>query len=552
MSSTERTAKGATSLERRLWAVVDAAVLLGDETTLDGVLQRLVTAAGELTDARFAALAVFDAEPGRLERLVTWGIDEETHRQIGEVPALRGVLGRLIQDTLPLRIDDVSADPAAVGFPEGHPPMTTLLGVPLIVAGDPFGQLYLSDRRDGAPFSDEDEAIVVALTHLAAATVVNQRLIAAARAWADQLEALREVSDSVVAGVGTSELHQLIVRHFRALLRADGATLGLAEPGGATRIVAAEGTGAAFMLEHNPPLPPRLSTALAAGQCVRLDSMSDEPGVEPLAVHEVGAGACVLAPLMSDGLLVGVLGALDRNGGGRFSDADQRMAEVFAHRTAIALELSERVARSSVQALEQAQDSERRRLGRELHDQTGQELTAALLSLRRVATLVGEDQDEARREIAAVRELIAGAMVGVRGLSAMLAPPAFGDGGLAEALESLAIAMEERTGLTIRVETDGTEVPDEMAATLYRMAQESITNAVRHADATNVTVRLSSEPARMVHLSVSDDGRGLEPGAAFGVGLSGMRERARMARGSMTVSTGPEGGAQVAIELPLR
>ena len=494
------------SPEGRLRSLLDAALTFAGETTLEEVLDELVGTAASVTGARFAVLGLID-DP-----------DEPPRRFVG--PGGLPAAGPAAQD-----------DRA-----------TALLVSPVAVGDEPFGVLYLGDREDGGPFTEGERTAVATLVRLAADTLVNRRLMESARSWAAQLESLREVSDTIVAGVGTTELLDLIVRQLRRLVGAGGAVLGMFDEDGGCRVVAGDGTGSE-MLAIDPALPPAMLAALQDGRTVRLDA-SPEHGGEP-----AGHPACLLAPLMSGGRLQGVLSAAEKEGGTRFTGDDERVIEVFAHRAAIALELSQRFTRASVHSLVQWQDAERRRLGRELHDGTGQELTAALLALRRIDRLLG-DNARGHEEVAALRELLAESLRGVRRLSALLTPPSFEVGDLVDALEGLALTLEERTGLSIHVESDGARVPDHLAETLYRVAQEALTNVVRHAGATCATVRVERVSDGTVRLSVVDDGAGVDPGSAFGIGLSGMRERTRLAGGRLSLAPGPDGGSVLLVEVP--
>ena len=135
-----------------------ASSVLG-ELDLDVVVDRVLASARELTGARYAALGVLDASRTELERFVTVGIDEGTRAEIGALPRGRGVLGELIRDPVPLRLAEVGEHPRSYGFPLGHPPMHSFLGVPILVDGVPFGSLYLTEKAGGAQFTDADEDV---------------------------------------------------------------------------------------------------------------------------------------------------------------------------------------------------------------------------------------------------------------------------------------------------------------------------------------------------------------------------------------------------------
>src|SRR5688500_4289771 len=141
----------------RLRVLVDAGIALSSELSLEALLQRVVETAAELTGARYAALGVIDRSGQTLERFLTVGIDQAIHDAIGELPRGRGLLGVLIREAKPLRLHDIAEDPRSVGFPRDHPPMQSFLGVPIILRGVAYGNLYLTEKAGGGDFTDEDE-----------------------------------------------------------------------------------------------------------------------------------------------------------------------------------------------------------------------------------------------------------------------------------------------------------------------------------------------------------------------------------------------------------
>ena len=182
----------------RTRALVEAGIALSSELSLDAVLQKLTETAATLTGARYAALGVLDPSGQRLERFLTTGIDEAERAAIGALPTGRGILGALIEDAVPLRLHRLADDSRSVGFPPGHPPMTTFLGVPIALRGVAYGNLYLTEKAGGADFTDDDEEAVVMLGSQAAVAIENARLYESATRWSTQLESLNEVSNVLV------------------------------------------------------------------------------------------------------------------------------------------------------------------------------------------------------------------------------------------------------------------------------------------------------------------------------------------------------------------
>jgi len=159
--------------DHRRRALVEAGIAITSELSLDAILQTLVRIAAELTGARYSALGVIDRGGRELERFVTYGIDDATRESIGEQPRGNGILGALIHDARPLRLDDLTRDPRSVGFPANHPPMRSFLGVPVMTKGTAFGNLYLAEKETGGSFTEEDEETVTLLAAQAAVAIEN-------------------------------------------------------------------------------------------------------------------------------------------------------------------------------------------------------------------------------------------------------------------------------------------------------------------------------------------------------------------------------------------
>src|SRR5919204_1959142 len=226
----------------RLRALVDTGIAINSELSLDGVLERIVEAAARVTGARYAALGVVDPSGSGLERFVTHGIEPEVQTQIGDPPHGRGILGVLIQDARPLRLRDLTEDPRSVGFPPGHPQMHSFLGVPIVLRGVAYGNLYLTEK-EGGDFSDEDEELVTLLAAQAAVAVENARLYESATAWSQQLESLNEVGAALVGELELEPLLDLIAGRLRELIGARLVAIAL-PAGGGLRIASADGEGA--------------------------------------------------------------------------------------------------------------------------------------------------------------------------------------------------------------------------------------------------------------------------------------------------------------------
>lgn len=161
--------------------LISAVMSLGSDLELPVVLRRLTETATELVGARYGALGVLSADRAHLASFVTVGLSAAEHAEIGELPKGHGILGLLIVDPKPLRLPDLTAHPESFGFPPGHPPMRSFLGVPVIVRNEVFGNLYLTDKEDGDEFTDVDEELAIGLAAAAGVAIENARLLARAR-----------------------------------------------------------------------------------------------------------------------------------------------------------------------------------------------------------------------------------------------------------------------------------------------------------------------------------------------------------------------------------
>jgi signal transduction histidine kinase len=533
--------------------LVETGIALSSELTLDAVLQRLVEAAAELTEARYAALGVVDSSGKELERFITHGIDPETQAAIGDLPRGRGILGVLIRDARLLRLHDIAEDERSVGFPPNHPPMRTFLGVPILLRGIAYGNLYLTEKEGGVDFSAADEEVVTLLASQAAVAIENARLYESSREWARQLESLDEITSAMLSEIEPGRLLQLVVDRMSGLLDARFVAVLVTTGDGWLEIAAACGRQADELVGHRLAVERSKSgRVLQEGTTARVDSVLDDPDADPELMRRIGARAGLWVPLLVRDETIGVLMALDREQPDpRFTDADLRLAQRFASRAAVAVDLSRRVARTTVERIVSGQEQERRRLSRELHDETGQALTSILLGLKSIADAQGTDRFPAA--LAELREMVVATLQDVRRLAVELRPKALDDFGLVPALERLTSSFAEQTGITVQLESQlgAARLPDEVETVLYRVVQEALTNVVKHAQAEHVSVLLHSRPGR-VAVVIEDDGRGFTDRAdgSDGIGLLGLEERVALVGGSFAVESSAGSGTTIVVEVP--
>jgi len=537
--------------EPRMRALLEAGIALASELSLDSLLQRLVELAAELTDAEYAALGVIDAGGSRLERFLTHGIDEETQAAIGELPQGRGILGALITDVQPLRLHDLTEDARSVGFPTNHPPMSTFLGVPVVLRGAAYGNLYLTEKEHGADFTEEDQAIVTLLAAQAAVAIENARLYESSMRWSRQLESLIEVGNALTHETDLDRLLDLVARRLQELLEARLVTVLLPGREHELRIVAAAGEGAGEVVGTTATRDGSKSgRVLERRRSERVDSILEDPEVDRDFLRRLEARTGLWVPLLVQDRPIGVIAAYDKlsSPDARFSDDDIRLAETFASRAAVAVDLSERVERNALRRVVSAQELERRRLARELHDETGQALTSILLGLK------GLEGSESSEGIARLRELVVETLQDVRRLAVELRPQALDDFGLVPALERLTQGFAEQTGIAVDLEAGSAaeRLPSEVETAIYRIVQESLTNVVKHARARRVSVLLARSDGK-IKAVIEDDGKGFDPSeTGAGIGLVGMRERIALLDGTLTVESSEASGTTVAVEVPVR
>jgi signal transduction histidine kinase len=538
----------------RLRALVAAGIALSSELTLDGLLRRLVDSAAALTGARYAALGVIDPGGRELERFITHGIDADDILRVGAFPRGGGVLGVLIDDAEALRLHELTEDERSVGFPPNHPPMRSFLGVPIVLRGVAYGNLYLTEKAAGADFDTEDEDLVGLLAAQAAVAIENARLFEASRRWSDQLEALNEVGNALATEIDLPRLLDLTARRLRDLIDARLIAIALPQADGTLTIEAADGERAdeilGLQLERAGSKSGRV---LERRRSERVDCLLEDSEVDYGIGRPIGARTGLYVPLIVRGRAIGVIVAHDRAGvDPRFTRDDQRLTETFASRAAVAVDQSRRVARDALRRVVEAQELERRRVARELHDQTGQELISVLLGLKAVEDAAGPT--ERVEALKTVREQVVETLHDVRRLAVELRPKALDDFGLVPALERLAQTFVDQTGLKLEIEAQLGQgrLASEVETALYRMVQEALTNIATHARARSVSILLRRAKGAITAV-IEDDGRGFDSGAAGdGTGLDGMRERLALIGGTLKIESRLGGGTTLVAVVPRR
>jgi signal transduction histidine kinase len=539
--------------EARLAALLEAGRGLVARREVDAVLEELLRVACELTGARYAAIGVLDEHRRELERFVTRGIAPEEREAIGDLPRGHGILGELIRHPAPLRLDDVSDHPRSYGFPAHHPPMRTFLGVPVLIRGEPWGNLYLTEKADG-PFDECDEAATVILADWAALAVDNARLHEdAARRRAEAERAVRrlEATSAIARAVGSEtdldRVLELIVKRGRALLDARAVVLLLAE-GEQLQLAAAAGQIASTAIGGRFPLAGSAAgEVLFSGRPARLDDVPSQLG----QLGITGATTALLVPLVYRNMPLGLLAAFDRFAGDPEFDAEEeRLFQAFAASAATAVATARSVAEDRLRHSIAAGEQERRRWARELHDETLQGLGGLQVLLS--TALRRGDPEALELSVREAVDYIGTEIDGLRTLITELRPAALDEIGLAPAIESLAQRLAAVEGLEVRTEVEvGGRLDADLETTVYRIVQEALTNIAKHARAECVRIHVTLD-YDVVRVEITDDGQGFDPEArAEGFGLVGMRERVALAHGQLEIDS-VAGRTVVRATLPAR
>ncbi|MFJ5725541.1 GAF domain-containing protein [Streptomyces sp. NPDC093149] len=559
-------------------SLLDAVMSLGRGLELPEVLRGIVEAAVTLTDAQYGALGIVGDGQKLLEFLPV-GISEQLAAVIGQTPCGRGILGELIHHPQPLRLTDLSSHPRSFGFPPHHPPMRTFLGVPVRVRDEVFGNLYLTEKQGGVSFDADDEAVLTTLSIAAGVAIDNARMYEESRRRERRLEALGEITRTLLSGTDADEVLHLIAERAMEVAGADRAAILLPTPaplsagseasGAEARLTVAVAHGMDSERVTGLSVPAWGSLAgLAArtGTPVHCADVRIDPRAHPFGDGaEEGLGPVVTVPLRVD---TGARGALrlgrpvDRP---PFDDTEVALVSGFADQAAIALELARRRAESEELAVMHDRD----RIARDLHDLAIQRLFATGMTLQSTTRAIADRPDAAERVSRAVDDLDTTIRIIRSTIFDLRTADGSGRGGLRHRMTETARTAAHALGFRPSVRIDGpvdTTVPDELAEHVVAVAAEAVSNASRHARATRIGIVLSADDA--VTLTVTDNGIGIpdgvttapgtaaavdagEPGTGRLGGLANMRTRAQLCGGALTIERPAEGGTRIVWRVPL-
>ena len=528
----------------RLDGLVEAMLMVTAGLDLDRTLQTIIETATKLVDARYGALGI-RGEGHQIVDFVLAGMGEAELAEIGRAPQGIGVLGVLLDDPKSIRLDEISNHPASVGFPPNHPPMHTFLGVPIRIREEIYGNLYLTEKAGGRPFSDDDEVLVEALAAAAGIAIDNARLYEQSRAQQAWIEATRDIATQLLAGDEPIHVLRRIASDVLRLSQAEGAFIATAavtgtEDQSAAELVVVDAVGAAGI----PALAPTISAdsvlgrAFAGQRPCRLAEIDDRAMIDQLMPD---TGPAMVIPARAN--VAGIVVLLRRRGAPEFSKDQVDMMAAFTDQAAVAWQLA--VSQRRMHELEVI--SERDRIARDLHDHVIQRLFAVGLTLQgaiprarapEVQQRLADTVDELQNVIQEIRTTIFDLHGGNSGTTRL------------RQRISDAVAAFSRDGLRVGVHFVGplSVVDAVLADHAEAVVLEAVSNAVRHAGARTISVTIRVEDELTVE--VADDGCGIPPDITPS-GLTNLCDRAGQLGGTMSVTDAAGGGTLLRWSVPL-
>ncbi|MEU3660980.1 GAF domain-containing protein [Streptomyces sp. NPDC032940] len=537
----------------RVHSLLEAVLSVGRELDLEQALRRIVEAAATLVDAEYAALGVIGPDGVRLSAFYTVGIGEEEIARIGHYPEGHGILGELIRHPEPLRLAKLSDHPASYGFPAHHPPMNTFLGVPIRVRDHVFGNLYLTEKRGGLEFDEDDESVLATLAVAAGVAIDNARLYEESRLRERWLQVNAEIMHTLMSGAEQGDVLRLIAERAREITVSALGVVALPVPG--TENLAVElAIGCEAESWHGLVLPVRgslMGEAFTRGTPVSSQDVSDDARITAGPPRFAGLGPAVAVPIGSDDRLRGVVLLVRETGGPAFTEKETEPLQVFAAQAAVAMELAER--RRDAEQIAILED--RDRIARDLHDLAIQRLFATGMTLQSAGRFIEHDRAAARvqRAVGDLDEtikIIRSTIFGLRSREDDTTSPT------ASMLRTRAVrAVGEAVpvlGFAPGLRMEGlldTNVPRETADHVVAVLTESLTNIARHAHASHADVVLETD-GTWVRLTVCDDGVGIAPDGRRS-GLRNLEERARKLGGEMRLECPEGGGTRLVWRVPV-
>ncbi|GAA3816510.1 GAF domain-containing sensor histidine kinase [Streptomyces phyllanthi] len=533
----------------RVHSLLEAVLSVGRELDLEQALRSIVEAAAALVEAQYAALGVIGPDGKRLSEFLTVGVTEEEIARIGPFPSGHGILGELIRHPEPLRLAKLSDHPASYGFPPHHPPMNTFLGVPIRVRDHVFGNLYLTEKRGGGQFDEEDESVLSTLAVAAGVAIDNARLYEESTQRERWLRASGEITHSLMSGSPRIEVLGVIAERAREIAGAELAVV--AVPVTNTDTLAVElAIGQEADAHRGLVLPVEGSltgAAFSAAEPVTSADVTRDERISAGPPRFSGLGPAVAVPIGTGDGVRGVLLLVRAAGRTVFAEAETGPLMVFAGQAAVAMELAERRADAEQIALL----ADRDRIARDLHDLAIQRLFATGMTLQSAGRLI-DHPDASERVLRAVDDLDETIKIIRSTIFGLRARETSGKETLRSRAARAAGEAAPVLGFAPSLRMEGlldTNVPPEIADHVVAVLSEALTNAARHAHASRVDVSLKTDAVE-VTLTVTDDGVGIPPEGRRS-GLRNMAERAEQLGGALELTSPPGGGTTLTWRAPV-
>jgi signal transduction histidine kinase len=533
----------------RMRGLLDAVIVIGSGLELEALLRRFVEAAVELVDAQYGALGVI-GDDKQLAQFIPVGLTEAEIKQIHHWPVGHGILGLLVKDPQPLRLAEISAHPESSGFPDGHPVMRTFLGVPVRVRDQVFGNLYLTGKRTGAEFTEEDEALLIALGSAAGVAIENARLYDEARRQQRWLRASAEVATQLLSGESPERVLATLTKQALDLSGADLVTLEI--PDERTQrltITNAEGTGAEQIRTMVLPLRDSLADlVIKSGEPLFVaDLASDQRATPALREAMSHIGPAAVFPVGAPGNVRGVLIMGRTAGGPAFTPSLTALIAGFAGQAGVALEVAAR--RADAERLSVYED--RDRIARDLHDLVIQRLYATGMSLEGAMPLA--TRPEVADRIANAVDAMDDTIKDIRAsIFALQARGPVGEPALRADILLLVDEMTQLLGFAPTIRLGGglnARIASALGDQALAVLREALSNVARHSAATRADITVDAD-AGYLTITVSDNGRGIAPGTRRS-GLANMADRARALDGELSVEQATDGGTQLIWRVPV-
>ncbi len=512
----------------RLRALLRANLAVAEHLELPVVLERIVEAAVELVGSEYGALGVI-APSGGLEQFIHVGIPLEQAKAIGHLPEGHGLLGALIDDPRPIRLEHLHDDPRSSGFPPRHPAMESFLGVPIRVRDEVYGNLYLSNQASRS-FSREDEQLVEALAASAGYAIDNARLFAETRRRQAWSAASAEITAAMLSSERSDALSTLVDRVL-GLAEADLVCVILPGSAAGTLVVElARGYGDHDLVARTFPAAGTLAQSVLEGKQPRL--VGDGSPDSDLFSTGRHLGPMMAVPLLAAGRAEGVLLVARMSEGQRFAPADLEMAADFAGQASLSMQLAR--ARASEQRMLLLED--RGRIARDLHDHVIQQLFGTGLELQNIAGATESPADRERilRAVANLDTAVTQIRTVIFALSARDDTRPSVRHRIIDLANDVSSGLQRSPTVAFSGPVD-LVVTGDLAEDVVAVAREGLSNAARHAHAEQTGVTLDVAGG-MVHLAIFDNGGGLtEPSRRSG--LANLEVRATARGGSFTIET---------------